>query len=59
MREIKYYTCPQCYQESLRYAMLDLDGTNLEEGYCCSDCKREFIGLHHEQVVEINPDIND
>lgn len=55
--EPQHYTCPGCYQETLRYAMIDLDETNLEEGYCCSECGAEFIGLHNEQVLEINEEL--
>lgn len=53
-----HHTCPQCFQEALKYAMIDLDGTNLEEGYSCADCGAEFIGIDNERVVEINEDIN-
>lgn len=49
-----HHTCPQCFHEALKYAMIDLDGTNLEEGYSCADCGAEFIGIDNEQVLEIN-----
>ncbi len=59
MSERKYYICPECEEQKLRYAVIDLDGTNLEEGYCCESCSETFIGLDHSQVVELNPNIND
>lgn len=38
--------CPQCGEE-LHYAMIDTDGTNLEEGMECPnpDCDYERIGV--------------
>ena len=59
MAERKYYTCPECEKQKLRYAVIDLDDTNLEEGYCCESCGETFIGLYHDQEVELNPNIND
>ncbi len=59
MSETKYYTCPECEEQKLRYAIIDLDGTNLEEGYCCEGCGETFIGLDHYEVVEVNPNINE
>lgn len=53
----KFYTCPECQEEALRYAMIDTDGTNLEEGYCCEECEAEFLGLHNHEVIEFNPEI--
>lgn len=55
----KTYTCPQCFQEALKYAMIDIDGTNLEEGYSCSECGVEFIGTENAQVLEFNTEINE
>ena len=38
--------CPECGEE-LQYAMIELDGKNLEEGMECSnpDCDYERIGI--------------
>ncbi len=58
MGETKYYTCPDCGEESLRYAVIDVDGTNLEEGYSCDACGEEFIGLDNYSVAECNPEMN-
>lgn len=55
----KFYTCPECQEEALRYAMIDTDGTNLEEGYCCEECEAEFLGLHNHEVIELNPEITE
>lgn len=57
MNNHKYHTCPACQEEALRYAILDLDGTNLEEGYSCEECGECFIGLDNQEVVEHNPEI--
>lgn len=54
---VKYYTCPACYEEALKYAMIDVDGTNLEEGYSCGECGECFIGLDNQEVIEQNPEI--
>ncbi|MFR9543620.1 MAG: hypothetical protein SNH27_16425 [Rikenellaceae bacterium] len=59
MSERKYYICPECEEQELRYAIIDLDGTNLEEGYCCQECGAEFIGLGNDSVYEANPDMNE
>ena len=56
--ERKYYTCPVCEEQKLRYAVIDIDGTNLEEGYCCESCGETFIGLDNTEIVELNPEIN-
>lgn len=53
----KQYTCPACQEEALKYAMIDTDGTNLEEGYACSECGECFIGLDNQEVIEQNPEI--
>lgn len=53
----KIYTCPECQEEALRYAIIDTDGTNLEEGYSCRECGAEFIGLRNHGVIELNPEI--
>lgn len=57
--EEKLYICPECQEEALRYAMIDLDGTNLEEGYSCGECGANFIGLDNESVIETNPEITE
>ena len=49
--------CPECQEQALRYAMIDVDGTNLEEGYSCGECGECFIGLDNEQVIETNPEM--
>ena len=46
--------CPDCQEEALKYAMIDVDDTNLEEGYSCSECGANFIGLDNEQVIKAN-----
>lgn len=46
--------CPECQEETLKYAMIDIDGTNLEEGYSCSECGANFVGLNNGQVIEAN-----
>lgn len=46
--------CPECQEEALKYAMIDIDGTNLEEGHSCSECGANFIGLDNKQVTEAN-----
>ena len=56
--DVKYYLCPVCEEQRLRYAVIDIDGTNLEEGYCCESCGETFIGLDNEEIVELNPEIN-
>lgn len=48
------YTCSECNEERLKYAIIDIDGTNLEEGYSCGNCGADFIGLDNEQVVAVN-----
>lgn len=53
----KLHICPDCQEEALRYAMIDVDGTNLEEGYACGECGDCFIGLDNEQVIKFNPEI--
>ena len=40
------YTCPECGFE-LRVAMLDMDGTNLEEGYTCTNCDFECLEIEN------------
>lgn len=55
--EKKLYICPECQEEALRYAMIDLDGTNLEEGYSCGECVANFIGLDNQEVTILNPEI--
>ena len=54
----KLYTCPECNEISLKYAIIDIDGTNLKEGYSCENCESEFIGLDNEQVNAVNPEIS-
>lgn len=55
---IKYYTCPECQEETLKYAMIDLDDTtNIEEGFSCSECSANFIGVDNELVTKTNPEI--
>lgn len=56
---VKYYTCPACQEEALKYAMIDTDGTNLEEGYSCGECGECFIGLDNQEVIEHNPQITE
>lgn len=46
--------CPECQEEALKYAMIDVDGTNLEEGYSCGECGECFIGLDNKQVADAN-----
>lgn len=41
--------CPYCLEEALKYAMIDIDGTNIEEGYSCEECGAYEVGF----VVEI------
>ena len=55
----KHYTCPACQEESLKYAMIDVDGTNLEEGFSCGECGECFIGLDNQAVIEHNPQITE
>lgn len=40
-------TCPEC-GEDLRFAMIDVDGTNLEEGYECTntECNYECLAVN-------------
>ena len=35
--------CPECGSE-MQFAMIDIDGTNLEEGYECLECGNEIFG---------------
>lgn len=46
--------CPYCLEEALKYAMIDIDGTNIEEGYSCEECGAEFIGIENEEVIRVN-----
>lgn len=57
--QTKFRTCPACKEESLRYAMIDVDGTNLEEGYCCQECDEEFLGIDNEEVKQANKEDNE
>lgn len=57
--EPTYHTCPDCGEESLRYTVIDLDGTNLEEGYCCEGCSETYIGLDNCEVLEINEQLRE
>lgn len=52
-----YKTCPCCEEDALKYAVIDMDGTNLEDGYSCTECGANFIGIDNEQVIEFNPEI--
>ena len=49
-----YYICPNCDERYLRYAVIDLDGTNLDEGYFCENCSETYIGLGNHEVLEVN-----
>lgn len=55
----KYYICPACQNESLKYTMIELDDINIEEGYSCSECEAEYLGLHNEDVITQNPKITE
>lgn len=44
----RMYTRPECNEERLKYAIIDIDGTKLEEGYSCGNCGADFIGLDNE-----------
>lgn len=57
--ETKPLTCPDCQEESLRYAIIDIDGTNLEEGYECKECGETYIGKENQQVLEANPNLSE
>jgi hypothetical protein len=46
--------CPYCLEEALKYAIIDIDGTNIEEGYSCKECGAEFIGIENEEVIRVN-----
>ena len=48
------HICPACQEGALRYAMIDVDGTNLEEGYYCQECGEKFLGLNNEEVKQSN-----
>ena len=50
----EFLICPACQEVALRYAMIDIDGTNLEEGYCCGECGEEFLGVDNEEVKQAN-----
>lgn len=55
----KIFTCPACQEEALRYAMIDVDGTNLEEGYYCQECGERFLGIDNEEVKQANQENNE
>lgn len=57
--QTKYRTCPACQEKALRYAMIDVEGTNLEEGYCCQECGEEFLGIENEEVKQANKEYDE
>jgi len=40
---MKLYRCQECGEGLVKFQMIDIDGTNLEEGYGCSYCGYEFL----------------
>ena len=52
--ESEFRICPACQGERLSYAMIDIDGANLEGGYFCRECGEEFLGIDNEEVKQAN-----